>query len=150
MTTMKIGWGARVALLYGGFVVLIAVLVTMSMKQELQLVSTEYYQEELQYQQVIDAYQNQTALSEPTKVLTKDDHLIIQLPAQFENSGVSGTVEFYAYADKTWDRSFELGGRLTAIPKETLRPTRYKVKINWKSEGKNYYQETSLNLHTNG
>ena len=61
-------WGARIALLYGGFVVLIVVLVTKSMREDFDLVSADYYNKELAYQNVIEAAKEQATLSEPVKV----------------------------------------------------------------------------------
>ncbi|MBW7914094.1 MAG: FixH family protein [Taibaiella sp.] len=68
MSTMKFGWGSRIALLYGGFVVLIAALVTGSMRQDFDLVADDYYQQEIAYQNVLDAGKNQSALSAPVRV----------------------------------------------------------------------------------
>ena len=149
MSAIKAGWGFRIALLYGGFVVFMVTLVTLSMKQDFQLVSKDYYDQELQYQQVIDAGKNQSALSAPVHLEKTDTEVRLTLPPEFEQAAVKGTVSFYAQANAAWDARFELEpvSNMQRIPRAQLHPTNYKVKISWEAAGRNYYQETALNLY---
>lgn len=54
MKTLKLNWGAGIAVLYMGFVAMIVLLVVMSMRQKIDLVTDEYYAEELLFQGKID------------------------------------------------------------------------------------------------
>jgi len=148
MSTMKIGWGTRIAFLYGGFVVLMVTLVTLAMKEDFQLVSSDYYQKELQYQEVIDAGKNQSMLSAPVQFRANEQTVTIALPQEFEGKEVKGSVEFYAPTQAAWDAHFDLQleNNRMEIPRSKLHPTRYEVKINWEAESKRYYQETVLKL----
>ncbi|HRO41591.1 MAG TPA: FixH family protein [Flavipsychrobacter sp.] len=148
MSTMKISWGTRVAVLYGGFVVLMVTLVTLAMKQDFQLVSKDYYQKEIQYQEVIDAGKNQATLSAPVVFKANSEAVTIALPEEFAEKIVTGNVEFYAPVDAKFDAKFalQLESNSMSIPRTSLHPTKYQVKINWEAEGKKYYQETTLNL----
>jgi len=145
---MKLNWGAKIAVLYIGFVILIVTLVTMSMKQDFQLVSKDYYEREIKYQDVIDAGRNQASLSSPVTFLADEEAVVITLPEEFSGKAVKGNVEFYAAANAKWDASFDLRliGNTLAIPRMDLHHTSYKVKISWEAEGRKYYQETMLNL----
>ncbi|MBS1740194.1 MAG: FixH family protein [Bacteroidetes bacterium] len=149
MSTMKINWGARIAILYLGFVALVVTLVFMSMKHDTQLVTKDYYQDEIKYQEVIDAGKNQAALSSPVGFSVNNENVTILLPVEFSDKIVKGDVQFYSAVNAAWDEHFPIDGQSTTfiIPRSKLHPTRYKVKLRWESEAKTYYQETDLNLY---
>ncbi len=150
MSTLKMNWGAKIAVLYIGFVVLIATLVFLSMKQDFQLVASDYYQQEIKYQEVIDAVKNQSTLSAPVGITASKDAVTLSLPGEFTGKAVTGTVDFYAAAKSEWDASFDLSAlqhNNLVVPRSRLHPTTYSVKIRWQSEGKTYYQESKLNLN---
>lgn len=148
MSTVKIGWGTRIAFLYGGFVVMMVSLVTLSMKQDFSLVSDEYYQDELAYQNTIDASRNSSTLSEPTTVSAYAKEIIVRFPQEFAGNSVTGTVHFYSPVATSLDRKFDivLSNNVMHIDRQQLAGGRYVVKLSWKANGKTYYQETDLNL----
>lgn len=149
MSTIKINWGARIAVLYGGFVALIVILVAGSMRQDFDLVSKDYYSEEIKYQQVIDAGKNQATLSAPVSVHANETMVSIDFPSEFANKTLTGNIQFYAPVNAAWDKSVKLdmAGNSITIPRSELHATAYTIKMNWEADGKKYYQETSLNLH---
>jgi hypothetical protein len=148
MSTAKIGWGTRIAILYGGFVVLMVSLVTMSMKQDFSLVSDDYYQQELAYQNTIDASRNRSALSAPATVSAYTKEVVIGFPAEFAGSSITGTVHFYSPVATKLDRKFDIAAsdNVMHIVREDLVNGRYIVKLSWVAAGTTYYQETDLNL----
>jgi len=148
MTTLKISWGTRIALLYGGFVLLIITLVTGSMRQNFDLVSKDYYQEELKYQQVIDAGKNQAELSKAVSVKADARTVSIEFPAEFSDKHIQGTVLFYSEVNASWDKSFPLStaDNKMYIPRQDLRQTHYLLKIDWQTDGKKFYQQSEINL----
>lgn len=149
MSVMKINWGAKIALLYGGFVALIVVLVAGSMRQDFDLVSPDYYSQEIKYQQVIDAGKNQAALSAPVSVHANETMVSIDFPAEFANKTMNGTIQFYSPVNAAWDKTVKMTntGNSISVPRSELHSTTYTIKMNWEADGKKYYQETSLNLH---
>ena len=50
----KFNWGWKIAILYGGFVCFMLVMVFIASNQKVELVTTNYYEEELKYQSHID------------------------------------------------------------------------------------------------
>lgn len=148
MSTLKIGWGTRIAFLYAGFVLLIVSLVIGSMRQEFDLVGADYYEQELKYQDVIDAGKNQSVLSEAVAIGVEDNLVVLNFPEEFSGALVSGRVSFYSPVDASWDRNFDIStaNNKMLVPRRQLRNTTYKVKIQWTSEDRKYYQETALKL----
>lgn len=148
MTVMKISWGTKIALLYGGFVVLIVTLVAGSMRQDFDLVAPDYYGQEIKYQQVIDAGKNQSTLSAPVAIHASGQVVTIDFPADFTDKPVEGTIQFYSAVNADWDKVFDIKvtNNSMTVPRETLHNANYTIKLKWTSEGKEYYQETGLNL----
>jgi len=146
---MHINWGAKIAILYISFVALIVTLVVSSMHQKFDLVSNDYYNQEIAYQHVIDASKNQAALSAPISLLKHDNDVTITFPPDFKGANITGTIQFYSPVDASLDRKFDIAtaNNSMAINSKELRKTNYKVKISWLANGKNYYQETALNLN---
>ncbi len=147
---MRIGWGWKIALLYGSFVVLILCLVIASNNQHFDLVSKDYYDAEIGYQKIIDAGKNQSALSAPLMVHANENSVTIDFPEEFRNKELSGNIEFYAPVNAQWDRSFKISAQnnSASIPRNRLQNTRYTVKISCTVDGKNYYQESEIMLHS--
>lgn len=145
---MKIGWGTKIAFLYGGFVLLIATLVVGSMRQDFDLVSKDYYQEEIEYQKTIDAGKNQAALSTPVHMHANEANVVLKFPAEFDGKTITGNVQFYSPVDASLDKSFKLTVENNSmfVNRGELSKAAYKVKINWEVEGKAYYQESAINL----
>jgi nitrogen fixation protein FixH len=148
MSTIKINWGAGIAVVYIGFMGLIATLVVGSMRQKTDLVSTNYYEQELKYQNLIDAGKNQSALSAPVGFTVSGDAVKVQFPADFAGKELGGTIQFYSPVQNSWDKTIKIDAvdNEVLVERSLLHPTTYTVKVDWTAEGKNYYQETNLNL----
>jgi hypothetical protein len=118
------------------------------MHQQFDLVSTDYYNEELKYQDVIDASRNQAALSSPVLISQQGQQVVLQFPPEFADKEITGTAQFYSKIDASWDKVFELhlvDGKCY-IPSTTLASTVYKLKLKWWQDKTPYYQETEINI----
>jgi hypothetical protein len=146
---MKIGWGWKIGIMYGGFVALIMFLVISSSRQHIDLVSKNYYDAEIGYQKVIDAGKNQAGLSAAVLLHANGQVVSIEFPEDFKNKQIACNVEFYAPLNSKWDRNFVLNTQTNSISisRDKLKNTRYTVKINFTVDGKDYYQESEINLH---
>lgn len=147
---MKISWGWKIGLLYLGFVGLIVTLVVASSRQHIDLVSPSYYADEVAYQGVIDAGKNQSGLSSAINVHADAQNVVITIPTELATAGAKGVVRFYSPVDAKFDRKFDLqsSGNSMSIDRSKLKNTRYTIKIDIEANGKKYYQETELNLHS--
>lgn len=149
MSTLRINWGTRILFLYLGFVALIVTLVYSSMQQDFDLVAKDYYDEELKYQEVIDAGKNQAALSAPVGIKQTGKTVQLKFPAEFVTGGVNGTVQFYSTTNASLDRHYKIataGNSVTYIDITDLTPSAYTAKLKWEADGKSYYQETLISI----
>lgn len=145
---MRISWGYKIALLYCGFVALIITLVVKSMHQKVDLVSKDYYAEELAFQRKIDAGKNQSVLSAAANIHADAQNIVIDFPAEFKDANVTGKVHFYAPANADFDKDISIAAvnNTVSISRNLLQQARYTLKLSWEAAGKKYYQETDLNL----
>lgn len=146
---MTINWGHKLAIAYISFVLFMIFLVYKSTKSDFQLVSKDYYKDELAYQQVIDGTNRANELSSSILVEQQQGKTIIQLPAEMKGKNPQGEIWFYCINNNKNDLRLELAvnedGK-QVIEAGILKPANYKVKINWKAENINYYTEKSIRI----
>lgn len=147
--TIKFNWGTKIALLYIGFVCMILTLVIMASNVKFDLVTKDYYNQEMKFQDQIDAAANQNALSAPLQIQEAGDRVTISFPPEVAEKLKKINVNFMAMVHEGWDHKMEVStlDNAIAVDRSLLRPTRYQVKVSWVCEGKNYYQQNDLYLH---
>ncbi|WP_143309364.1 FixH family protein [Chitinophaga vietnamensis] len=143
-------WGHKIAIVFIVFAAGMLTLVTKSMRARIDMVTPDYYSEELKYQQVIDGRNNADALSAPVSIAQPGDSIIITLPQELRGRALSGTIRFYRPSDSR--RDFELplqpdaNGR-QRVGRERFIRGAYKVKLQWTMNDKAYYQEQSFHIN---
>jgi hypothetical protein len=142
-------WGQKLIMVFVVFASGMIYLAYRCMHVSTELVSKEYYKDELRYQDVIDATRTANALSERVKLIQHDGAITIQLPAEMKNQKVAGTIWFYCASDATLDRHIRVdinSQTCQQINKTLLSPGFYTVKFDWTSNNKHYYTEQSLTI----
>ena len=147
---MKIGWGWKIVLLYSCFVTLIVTLVVASSRQKFDLVSKNYYDAELVFQKTLDAGKNQANLSTPVSIHANESAVTVDFPEEFRGKALSGDILFYAPVNADWDNTVKINANNNSVivSRKLLHNTRYTIKINCVVDGKNYYQESEILLHS--
>ncbi|WP_159468086.1 FixH family protein [Dyadobacter sp. 3J3] len=140
---MKLNWGAGIAILYGGFVVMILLLVGMSASQKIDLVTDHYYEEELQFQDKINKVNLTKALSNPLTWRVEEQGIMIHFPEEFAEDTLTGNVKLYCPSDNTKDRTFPVKAENSdqLIAGSDIKPGRYYLQIDWKNGTKAYWNE---------
>lgn len=147
---MKISWGWKIALLYCGFVGMIISLIVACSHQHFDLVSKDYYEQELVYQDVLDAGKNQSGLSAPASIHANESTVTIDFPYEFKGKVLSGDIRFYSPVNAKWDHAVKISTQdnSVTVSRNDLRNTRYTIKISYVVDGKNYYQESDITFHS--
>ena len=78
-------WGYKIMFVYIAFVAGIGFLIFKASNQEFDLVTKDYYEQELKYQQVIDQSANASRLSMPLYIEKKEAELKISFPDEMKN-----------------------------------------------------------------
>lgn len=141
-------WGWKLAIGSALFMAMIIYFVVQSFNNKTMLVSDNYYEEELKFQEQIDAQKNVAALNDPLVVSQKGAQIIIDYPTFFSNHVCTGTIHFYKPSNENHDVKikFSQTDGKQFIPVEKIIPGRYQVKIDLAADGKTFYYEKPLSV----
>ena len=144
---LKLSWGTRIAILYIGFVLLIGLMMTLSMRQKIELVSDDYYDKELVFQSKIDEINNANALSEKISHSISDNSFSIQFPLQFKNHTVAGQILFFRPSDLSKDFKTKIQLDINSqqnIELNNFSKGMYKMQISWNVNDTPYFSEETI------
>ncbi len=145
---MKFNWGTKITLVYLLFVAGIMFLVLQSSRQKIDLVTPDYYEQEIKYQERIDQTGRANALTGKLTVHRQSDSLIIKFPEEQSKLDIKGHLWVYYPADESLDVKREIqtadGSAVLVLPSNERRSGMTIVKTSWTCEGVDYYQETTL------
>ena len=135
---IKISWPLGIVIALTAFIVFILSFVYKAMflpNYDHQLVSEDYYKDELLYQQEIDKENRGLKLEENISIVKSEKGLLIHFPSEFEPEAISGTVFFQRLSNSKIDfqKTIELESHQLLIPKEQLVQGRWDIKIEWKA-----------------
>ncbi len=140
-------WGKWIVVSFILFAVFIGVLVTVCVREDINLVSKNYYSDELAYQQQIDRINNTSQLEEKPRLLVVDQALEIHFN-QFNNLD-KGELILFRPSDVRFDKKFILHAASAEVQKfdvSHLTKGMYRAKMQWTMNGKEYFFENILNL----
>ena len=140
---MQINWGVKIIIVYSVFVVFMLGMVYMCTRQHFDLVSSDYYAQELKYQQVIDGTKNTSELEDAIVIKQSPTSIDIVLPAS-QKSIENGKAFFYRPSDASKDFTEAFTSNTFRVDRSRLIAGVYKVKITWTESGKNFFDEQSL------
>lgn len=139
-------WGKGILLSIIGFVMLIMTMVVISVRMDgIELVTENYYEAEINYQERID--QESSALRLDRTVIsysTTGKNLELDLP-----TGTTGKLQLFRPSDSKLDREILVdvtGLGSTSVALDDLKPGYWKIQLSWTEKGKNYYEEKKITI----
>lgn len=144
MKNLKFNWAIGIFLAYTGFVALIILMVLGTYKQNIDLVTPDYYEQELKYQQRQAELTRSSHLQEGVQVMLNEDAVNIKFP---QNKSIRGEVVLFRPSDKNMDVQFPIltdEGGLMQIKKAPLHAGMYKVQISWMMDDISYFNEETI------
>ncbi len=147
---MKISWGIKITAVYIGFVVFILCMVMMAMRQNVELVSTDYYEQELKFQEKINKAKRSNELKDPLTWVVEEDQILLKIPSQFSGQEVKGNIYFFRPSDATLDKNIPIQpdtNTIKTISLEKLKKGLYKMQINWEVNKIEYYNEGIIQVN---
>lgn len=145
----KFNWGWRIAVFYSGFVLFMFFLAYKSYGVKTELVTPDYYKEELAFEEIITAKKNLDNLPQTIDWEIKSDRILFQFPAYFKDKVTTGTIYFYRPSDKSLDKKIEvkLNENLAQeVMKKELASGIYQLKLKVEADGKSFYKESMVTL----
>jgi len=150
MTIQKLTHPGNILLAgFGALIVMMSVLVYFSVKQKIPMVSQHYYEQELQYQDKLNAMNNTAVYDSLFAVRVEAGRILLQLPSALSAALQEGSAYFYCPADESMDRKEPLHASADgsyAFDRKALQAKRYVLKIAFNSGGKAYYKEIPVAL----
>jgi nitrogen fixation protein FixH len=136
-------WGYKIMLVYALFIAGIMVLVFKSSSQKEDLVTQNYYEQELVYQQKIDQSKRAAALSTGIKYELGKGSMGITFPAEMKGKELKVSVLLYCPSDagKDQQKSFNTREGFISMPIPETASGMYELKIDWEADQATYYAE---------
>lgn len=146
---MKISWGTGIVIAIIIFMAITVATVIFMMNQDVDLVSDDYYEKGIKYQQQIDMENRSQRLKKNVKMEWTGNMFEISFPEDYVNHTITGEIFFYRPSDSKKDFKLPLSlmERIQFVPVQGLEKGLWRVQLNWILDNKeNYYSETSFIL----
>ncbi len=146
---MKFNWGTGIVLAFIGFIGFIMYfIITMSTNNAYNhdLVTEDYYQKELEFQDEIDKENNSKTLSKNIDWKKTTDGLLISFPDSLDFNKITGKVFLYRPSNKQFDFEvpISLSNHNLLIPDERLLDGRWNIKIDWQVNNTSYLYKKEI------
>jgi hypothetical protein len=140
-------WGKWIIVSFVLFAGFIATLVTVCMRQDVNLVSKDYYKEELAYQEQIARMNNTNQLDAKPIIRQSGDFVEVEF-AHFHKIE-NGSLKLFRPSDPRLDKAFVLpstGSNKQSFSTTGLGRGMYRARMQWLMDGKEYYIETIIHI----
>lgn len=139
-------WGKGIILTLAAFAGIIISMVVICVRQDdIHLVTQNYYEEEIKYQDQIDKMINANQLEYEALAYDAQRRLIeLHLP-----KGAKGTLHLFRPSDARLDQKLDFDiqdDESNAINLSELKPGYWKVKMTWVEDNTSYYLEKKINI----
>lgn len=133
---IKISWSAGIVIAMVSFMVFILSFVYKSIamdEYQHELVSEDYYKDELHYQEEIDKLNNAKKLEEDIVLKNTKEGVLVQFPIEMDNNEINGRIHFQRLSNKKLDFTEEirLENHQQLIDAEKLVSGKWVVRIDW-------------------
>ena len=119
------------------------------MTQDVSLVSDNYYEKSLSYQDEIDKQRRTNLLDDQIKINFNGEEIDILFPSEYLNKNISGEIYFYRPSNPVLDFKLPLdlneeGNQIISVAK--LEKGFWRLKLNWEMNGNGYYNERAITI----
>ena len=144
-------WPIGIAAFLFVFVSCVAAFITFAVRQKLDLVRPDYYEEEIRYQVQFDRVKRTRALGGAAQLLADSARrqMRVAIPVGHVTGRTQGTIQFYRPSDARQDRVIPLKPAADGSQLESLRelgPGLWRARVRWAAGGLEYSMEESFEL----
>ncbi|MBO6200863.1 MAG: FixH family protein [Chryseobacterium sp.] len=138
----NLNWGHGLAIALGCFILFILFLIFIFPmgKQNAEMISNNYYEEELQYQDIIDAKNNAAKLEKTPTYKATSEGILITFPETIKVDENTADFILFRTEDSNLDvkKEVTLQHNLFLIPAKVISKGSYTLKLKWKEKKKPY------------
>jgi len=137
-------WPCAIIAYFIIFASAMAAWITYAVRQNMDLVGQDYYEQEIRYQQQLNRMsRTQTVRGEVSVAYDPAQQAItVQLPAAHGRQHASGSIQFYRPSDARLDRTAQLSVNSDGTQRldaKNLRPGLWKIRVRWSAAGQDYF-----------
>lgn len=138
-------WGKGIVIALTLFIGFISFLVVKIMSQDVDLVSEDYYKQEIDYEARIQKEQNGLNNAAKIELVDQEAYVVVQLP---DSSSLTNVVlNLKRPNDKKLDKSFKIEGTKTfMLPKSSLEKGKYELTIEYTINGEECLMKKVIKL----
>jgi nitrogen fixation protein FixH len=142
-------WPYAIAAYFAVAIIGIALFITWAVGQNMDLVRSDYYEQEILFQQQIDAVNRTRPFAKEIAVNYNPaaGTLLLRLPAAHLDQQLSGTAHLYRPSDAKLDRAMalrpDIDGR-QVVAAGPLASGLWRVRLDWTAGGETYHFEQSV------
>lgn len=145
---IRLNWPTGIVLAIISFMIFILSFVYKSVAVEQyqhELVSEDYYRDELHYQEEINKLNNSRTLNKDIELSNSEKGIIVKFPEEIAQDEISGLIRFQRLSNIKLDFSEEilLNGHEQVIPAERLVSGKWIIRVEWNHGEEEYLYKTS-------
>jgi hypothetical protein len=136
-------WGWKITVVYILFATGMIGLVLLASSQRVDLVSQDYYRQELNYSQQLQAVRNAAEWNDSVQVIAQQGKLQIRLPQSIQ-SGSAMQLYWYCPFNAVYDRRQSFAADTSQWMMWDVSdtpPGRYELRISWEMDGHPYFSQ---------
>lgn len=139
----RLNWGTGIVIAMLAFMIFILSFVYKSVamdEYQHELVSEDYYKDELHYQEEIDKLNNSNLLSKDIVLTNSKDGILVSFPKDIEQESITGSIYFQRLSNEKLDftEEIKLTDHQQMISVDKLVSGKWIVKIDWETEQDKY------------
>ncbi len=144
-------WGYRIFLVYSTFVVGMVFMVYKCTQQNIDLVTDNYYNDEIKYQSRMNESMNSNDSKYHLSIALSENkrQIVILFPDSINNKEIDGVISFFKPDNAQLDFNVPISisnGNTQVISEDKMAKGLWKMKISWSIKGVNVYQEEKVTL----
>jgi len=138
-------WGNKLMFVFIVFALFMGTMVYKAVDTRFDLVTKNYYKDELRFQEQIDAAKNASQLAE-VEFFQDEENLFIIFPASMKNEHITTDIWMYCKADVHRDKKLNLStdSASLTISKKKIFKGNFEIKVKWSVKEKEYYSAKDL------
>lgn len=147
---MKWNWGTGIVVGMGIFMIFIlqyVVRVQVDKDYDNELVTENYYQEEINIDNNYQAEQNALILGNQFTIEKSSEGVVISFPETMDVQNINGKISLYRPSDQSLDQTIDISlssSNYLLIPLHQLADGRWDISVHFQYEGKQYLKKSTI------
>lgn len=144
---MKLNWGVGIFAGYGVFLIIVLGTVLFTTTEDINLVTEDYYEQEIAYQQQIDKMNRTKDLPEQLEIKVEQGRIRFAFPKMFESGEISGSLHIYRPSSNKMDLRVPIAlnsNNEQIFPTSGIAKGLWEINVDWQANGNEYFNKKKV------